>query len=139
MNCRLICSYTFFTLTLTLLASAQGTKSPGRTPSPTTTTTTTPAPRQPSMAPPDMTMGRRAFIRGKVVVDDGTQITESATIQTVCQGRRQTVTHTDSHGGFSFEFGDKTSAAMAGVSEADSDSSWSPMSAGRGSQRDFRS
>ena len=137
MNYRLTCSYTFFTLTLTLLASAQGTKSPGRTPAPPSTNTT-PSPTRPSMTTPDMTMGRRAFITGKVVVDDGTQITESATIQTVCQGRRQTVSHTDSHGGFSFEFGDKTSAAMAGVSDADSDTSWSPTSTGRASQRDFR-
>ncbi len=51
------------------------------------------------------------------MLDDGTQITESATIQTICRGRKQTVTHTDSHGGFSFEFGDRTSAAAAGISE----------------------
>src|SRR5258708_31526602 len=124
MNYRLICSYTFVTLALTLLASAQGTKSPGRTPSPTTTNTTS-SPTQPSMTPPDLNMGRRAFIRGNVVVDDGTQITESATIQTVCQGRRQTVTHTDSHGGFSFVFCGKGSAALGWVCGDDTHSTWS--------------
>jgi len=142
MNYRLTCYCAFLTLTLTLSlslsASAQGTKSPGRSPS-TTTTNTTRVPTQPNMTPPDISMGQRAFITGKVVLDDGTGITESAAIQTLCQGRRQTVTHTDSRGGFSFEFGDRNSAAMAGVSEADSDSSWSPASGSRGNQRDFRS
>jgi hypothetical protein len=144
MNYRLT-SYTFLTLILTLLASvisasAQGTKSPGpgrgtTTPNPPTTSRPT---MTPNMSAPDTTFGRRAFISGKVVLDDGTHITESATIQTICRGQRQTVAHTDSHGGFSFEFGDRTSAAMAGISEADVDSTWSPGSGGRGSQRDWR-
>src|SRR5882672_8208509 len=141
MNYRLTCYCAFLTLTLTLSlslsASAQGTKSPSRSPS-TTTTNTTRVPTQPNMTPPDISMGQRAFITGEVVLDDGTGITESAAIQTLCQGRRQTVTHTDSPGGFSFEFGDRNSAAMAGVSEADSDSSWSPASGSRGNQRHFR-
>ena len=77
---------------------------------------------QPNMNPPDTTMGQRAFISGKVVLDDGTQITESATIQTICRGHKQTVTHTDSHGGFSFELGDRMSAASADFSGADVDS-----------------
>jgi TolA-binding protein len=148
MNYRLT-SYRFltliFTLILTLSASSisavgQGTKSPGpgrgtTTPNPPTTTRPT---MTPNMSAPDTTFGRRAFISGKVVLDDGTHITESATIQTICRGQRQTVAHTDSHGGFSFEFGDRTSAAMAGISEADVDSSWSPGSGGRGNQKDWR-
>jgi hypothetical protein len=136
MNYRLACC-AYLTLNLTLFASAQGTKSPGRgtnTPSPTTTTRPT---MQPNMTTPDTTFGRRAFISGKVVLDDGTQITEPATIKTICRGHRQTVAHTDSRGGFSFEFGDRASAAMAGISEADVDSSWSPSS-NRGTQRDWR-
>ena len=72
------------------------------------------------------------------MLDDGTQLTESATIQTICRGRKQTVTHTDSHGGFSFELGDRTSAAAAGISEADVDSSWGPSIGSRGNQRDWR-
>jgi Tfp pilus assembly protein PilF len=135
MNYRLtICA--FLTLTLTLFASAQGTKSPGRSPAPTTTTPR--APTQPTMSAPDMTLGQRAFISGKVVLDDGTRITEPATIQTICRGHKQTVTHTDSRGGFSFEFGDRTSAAAAGISEADVDSSWSPSIGSRGNQRDWK-
>ncbi len=137
---RLTCC-TFLTLTLTLFASAQGSKSPGRG---TTTGTPNPGntgniPMQPPLSVPDSTVGRRAFISGKVVLDDGAQLTEGATIQTICQGHRQTVAHTDSHGSFSFEFGDRMAAAAAGISAADVDSSYSPSGSFRGSQRDWRS
>jgi hypothetical protein len=134
---RLACC-AFLTLYFTLSASAQGTKSPGRgtsTPPPSTTSRPT---MQPNMTVPDATFGRRAFISGKVVLDDGSRITEPATIQTICRGHRQTVAHTDSRGGFSFEFGDRTSAAMAGISEADVDSGWNPSTANRSIQRDWR-
>ncbi len=131
MNYRLTCCVF---LTLTLAAFAQTTKpSPGRgTPGPTRS----PGPMQPSLNPPDTTTGQRAFISGKVVLDDGTQITESASIQTICRGRKQTVTHTDSHGGFSFELGDRTSLASADFSGADVDSMGPAM--GRGVQRNWR-
>ena len=143
MNYRLTCC-TFLTLTLTLFASvfafAQGSKSPGRGTTGTTSPSTTGnIPMQPTMNIPDSTVGRRAFISGKVVLDDGSQLTEAATIQTVCQGHRQTVAHTDSHGGFTFEFGDRMAAAAAGISSADVDSSYSPGGSVAGSQRDWRS
>jgi len=126
------------TLTLTLFAAAQGKGGRGTT---TTTTTTNPSrtSTQPSMNNPDPMANQRAFISGKVVLEDGTKITEPAGIQTICRGRKQTVTHTDSHGNFSFEFGDRMWAAVAGMSNADADSSWSPASpSGGGSQRDWR-
>jgi len=126
------------TLTLTLFAAAQGKGGRGTT---TTTTTTNPSrtSTQPSMNNPDPMANQRAFISGKVVLEDGTKITEPAGIQTICRGRKQTVTHTDSHGNFSFEFGDRMGAAVAGMSNADADSSWSPASpSGGGSQRDWR-
>jgi len=126
------------TLTLTLFAAAQGKGGRGTT---TTTTTTNPSRTgtQPSMNNPDPMANQRAFISGKVVLEDGTKITEPAGIQTICRGRKQTVTHTDSHGNFSFEFGDRMGAAVAGMSNADADSSWSPASpSGGGSQRDWR-
>jgi tetratricopeptide (TPR) repeat protein len=87
---------------------------------------------------PDSPFGQRAFLTGKVVLDDGTQLTESANIQTICRGRKQTVTHTDSHGGFSFELGNQASAAAAGISEADVDSVANPGSNRGGGQRDWR-
>ena len=108
MKYRLTCSV-FLTLTLTLFALAQGTKNPGRGTSTPPTTTTTPT--RPTMNAPDMTMGQRAFFSGKVVLDDGTRLTESATILTICRGHRQAVTHYRFHGSFSFEFGDSASAA----------------------------
>jgi Tfp pilus assembly protein PilF len=89
------------------------------------------------MNAPDPSVERRAFLSGKVVLDDGTQLTESANIQTICRGHKQTVTHTDSHGGFSFELGDRTGAMAAGIGQADIDSPASPTSRGA-SQRDWR-
>lgn len=138
MNHRPTCCF-FLTLTLSLFASAQGGKPTGGggQGNPTSTPTRTPSMTQPSLSMPDNTMGQRAFISGKVVLDDGTPLTESANIQTICRGRRQTVTHTDLHGGFSFEFGDRTTAAAAGISEADIDSIANP-NGGTHSQRDWR-
>jgi len=85
----------FLTLTLTLFAFGTSTKILVAAPAHL-------QPQQqrdaPHMNVPDMTMGQRAFISGKVVLDDGTQLTESATILTICRGHRQAVTHTDSHG-----------------------------------------
>jgi tetratricopeptide repeat protein len=130
----------FLILTLTGLASAQGGKptggkGPSSSPGPSRTGI-----NQPSMNSPDPTFGQRAFLTGKVVLDDGTQLTESASIQTICRGRRQTVTHTDSHGGFSFELGDRASTFAAGIGEADVDSISNPGTGSRGSnvQRDWR-
>src|ERR1700722_10517997 len=144
MNYRLICCV-FLILTLTGLASAQGKpggggggagSGPGRAPS---SAGPSPTSTQPSMSRPDSTFGQRAYLTGKVVLDDGTQLTESANIQTICRGRKQTVTHTDSHGGFGFELGDRASAAAAGISEADVDSIANPAAGGGGgSQRDWR-
>ena len=137
MNNRLTCC--ILTLTLTGLASAQGkptgAKGPTSTPSPSRPTMS-----QPGMNSPDATLGQRAFLTGKVVLDDGTQLTESASIQTICRGRRQTVTHTDSHGGFSFELGDRNSTFAAGIGEADVDSISNPGTNNRGNnmQRDWR-
>jgi tetratricopeptide (TPR) repeat protein len=129
----------FLTLTLTGMASAQGKptggKGPSSSPSPSRTGIT-----QPGMNAPDPTVGQRAFLTGKVVLDDGTQLTESASIQTICRGRRQTVTHTDSHGGFSFELGDRASTFAASIGEADVDSIANPGTGSRGDniQRDWR-
>ncbi len=129
----------FLTLTLSLLASAQGGKPTGGQGAGGSTPTRTPSMTQPSLSPPDSTMGQRAFISGKVVLDDGTPLTESANIQTVCRGRRQTVAHTDLHGGFSFEFGDQTTIAAAGISEADIDSIANPAGGSNSrSRRDWR-
>ncbi|MBZ5703861.1 MAG: tetratricopeptide repeat protein [Acidobacteriia bacterium] len=65
------------------------------------------------------------FLSGKVVIDDGTPLTERAAIQTVCKGQKHNETYTDSHGQFSFEFVTRSSAKTgnsAGIMDADS--SW---------------
>src|SRR5256885_8373652 len=62
-------------------------------------------PSRPRVLTPDVTTNTTIFLSGKVVIADGGVLTESVSIQTVCKGRRHTETHTDSHGGFSFQFG----------------------------------
>jgi len=58
------------------------------------------------------------LVAGKVVLDDGAELTEPATIQTICRGQRRTETYSDSRGGFSFRFGDTNAGTAAGVSDA---------------------
>ena len=60
------------------------------------------------------------FISGKVVLDDGTELTEPAVIQTICRGRRHSETYSDTHGSFSFRFGDPTQGSAAAISDASS-------------------
>jgi len=59
-----------------------------------------------------------AFISGKVTLDDGSQLTEAATVQTICRGQRHTVAYTDSHGSFSFQFADLTPGADTDFTDA---------------------
>jgi tetratricopeptide (TPR) repeat protein len=60
------------------------------------------------------------FISGKVAIDDGTDLSEPAAIQTVCHGQHHTMTYTDRHGGFSFQFGDPSPSGSADLSDASS-------------------
>ncbi len=45
-----------------------------------------------------------AFLSGKVVLDDGNELTDSAAIQLSCRGQRHTEAYTDRRGNFSFQF-----------------------------------
>jgi tetratricopeptide (TPR) repeat protein len=65
-------------------------------------------------------VGSEIFISGKVVLDDGTELTEPAVIQTICRGRRHSETYSDLRGSFSFRFGDPTQGAAAAISDASS-------------------
>jgi tetratricopeptide (TPR) repeat protein len=58
------------------------------------------------------------FISGKVVLDDGTAVTEPVAIETLCLGSRHTVAFTDSRGAFNFQFGDPASSAGTDLSDA---------------------
>jgi tetratricopeptide (TPR) repeat protein len=45
------------------------------------------------------------FLNGKVRVDDGSELTDAATIESLCNGERHFEAYTDRKGNFSFEFG----------------------------------
>jgi tetratricopeptide (TPR) repeat protein len=46
------------------------------------------------------------FVTGKVVLEDGGELTEPVAIQTICKGQRRTETYSDRRGSFSFQLGD---------------------------------
>jgi tetratricopeptide (TPR) repeat protein len=113
-------------LTLSLLASAQsrtgGRKSPGIT-------------RTPQLGTP---VRGSIFLSGRVVLEDGSELTEQVSIQTICRGQKRTETHSDSHGNFSFELGNQNPMSVA-AGMMDADTSFSEgMSTTRGNQRDWR-
>jgi tetratricopeptide (TPR) repeat protein len=72
----------------------------------------------PNPSSPEETLGR-IFLSGKVVVDDGTVLTEPAEIHTICKGQKHTETYTDAHGDFSFEFDNRLSTLTGGQVDAD--------------------
>lgn len=82
----------------------------------------------PSSGTPPSSAGTIAFptaqsailISGKVVLDDGTELTEPAMIQTICRGQRHSETYSDAHGSFNFRFGDPTQPSAAAISDASS-------------------
>jgi tetratricopeptide (TPR) repeat protein len=106
-------------LIFTLSASALAQRTGGGKPSvgPPTSTGST---NFPPIAPPSTNSA--VFVSGKVVLDDGTELTEPAVVQTICQGRRHSETYTDAHGGFSFRFGDPSQNTAASISDASSSS-----------------
>jgi tetratricopeptide (TPR) repeat protein len=60
---------------------------------------------RPQPTTPDPFSRGSISLSGKVVVDDGSVLTESALILTVCNGQKRTETRSDSHGNFSFQWG----------------------------------
>jgi len=61
-----------------------------------------------------------AFLSGKVALDDGSELTDSAAIQLICQGQRHILGYTDRKGGFNFPLGDTTSTTAVDLSDASS-------------------
>ena len=59
------------------------------------------------------------FLSGRVMLDDGTEPQEQASIERVCNGRVRREAHTDSHGQFGFQLG----AEMHGLQDATAESS----------------
>jgi tetratricopeptide (TPR) repeat protein len=102
-------------LALALSLSAQSRSGGGR--SPTTGSTSTGPGMSPSLPAPDVTP-RPIFLSGKVIVDDGTPLTDSVMIQSICKGRIRTEGHTDSKGHFSFEINSLNETSAAGNDQA---------------------
>src|SRR5438067_13884351 len=100
----------FLALTLTISSFAQGRPGSGSGKTPAPTVRSMPSTSQPQLNTPNL---GRFFLSGKVVLEDGTPLTESATIQTICRGQRRNEAYTDSHGNFSFEFGDRRPGSSA--------------------------
>ncbi|HLW87795.1 MAG TPA: tetratricopeptide repeat protein [Terriglobales bacterium] len=74
--------------------------------------------RVPDSANPTGNMNITAFISGKVTLEDGSELTEPAAIQTICRGDRHTRTYSDHHGGFSFELGEPSQNSTGDLSDA---------------------
>jgi tetratricopeptide (TPR) repeat protein len=124
----------FALLVFPLSASAQ--TRPGTGP------TKPPTPSRPPQPPPSLGAPVRGsiFLSGRVVLDDGSELTEPVAIQTICKGQKRTVAHSDFHGGFSFELGSQNPMAdVAGITDAETDTSWSDTMTSRPrAQRDYR-
>lgn len=105
-------------LTLTHRLSAQ--QSPGGSGKPSPTVSTSTIPRTPANLPPTDTTPRSLFLSGKVMVDDGTLLTDSVIIQSICRGRIRTEGYTDSKGHFSFEVNSLKESSAAGIQAIDS-------------------
>jgi tetratricopeptide (TPR) repeat protein len=76
-------------------------------------------------APPSVpaTGSGSIFISGKVIIDDGTLLTDHAAIQSLCNGSTHTETYTDSMGHFSFEVKSQNQNQNSVSAEDASDSS----------------
>ena len=120
-------------LTLTISSFAQGRPGSGSGKTPAPTVRSTPSTSQPQLNAPNL---GRFFLSGKVVLEDGTPLTESATIQTICRGQRRNEAYTDSHGNFSFEFGDRRPGSSA-VGIGDAETSFGDSTPNRSNQRDW--
>jgi tetratricopeptide (TPR) repeat protein len=115
-------------LTFSLLASAQ--TRPGSVGRKSSSTTRTPQLGTPTRG--------SIFLSGKVVLDDGAELTEQVAIQTICKGQKRTETYSDSRGNFSFDLGSQNAfSGAAGMIDADTSFS-EAMSTRRNSQRDWR-
>src|SRR6266576_1306700 len=74
-------------------------------------------PTQPRNLPSPRNPAPTLYLSGKVVVDDGTEITTAAAIQTSCRGSAHTVGYTDSTGSFSVQLDPNARPAPSGVGD----------------------
>jgi tetratricopeptide (TPR) repeat protein len=115
-------------LSCTLTLTAQRTTGTGGSGTTGTTpgrgTTSNPGTTVPNLSLPNPSEPTTLYIIGKVIVDDGSVLSEPAAVQTNCKGRKRTIGHTDQKGGFSFQLTSGPQGAYTGISDAiDSESS----------------
>lgn len=94
----------------------------GRTSPGTTNTTHSTNPLPNSIPSPDTGFPSPTFLSGKVVIDDGTPMTDGAIIQSMCMGNIRNEGYTDSRGSFSIDLQSGTSGATVQDVEASSQS-----------------
>ncbi len=73
---------------------------------------------------PMQDVDRPVFVSGKVILADGSPVSESVGIESVCSNRKRIEAYTDSHGNFSFELKKKSGATggqWADISSAGDD------------------
>jgi tetratricopeptide (TPR) repeat protein len=98
----------------------------------------TPTTKTPPPPPSDIPGRGSIFLSGRVVLQDGSKLTEPVAIQTICRGHKRTETYSDSHGNFSFELGNPNSlSGAAGLMDAETSFS-DVMSSKNNNQRDLR-
>jgi len=74
-------------------------------------------PSQPRNLPSPRNPAPTLFLSGKVVVDDGTELSNAAAIQTNCRGSAHTVGYTDSKGSFSVQLDPNATPATSGLGD----------------------
>jgi hypothetical protein len=113
------------------IAHGLSTQSPGGGGKKPSTTGSTPTnPTNPTTSPnlqPTDTMPRSFFLSGKVMVDDGTLLTDSVIIQSICKGRTHIEGYTDSKGHFSFEINSLKESGAEGNAAGSAQASDSPQ------------
>src|SRR5215510_3134802 len=72
---------------------------------------------QPRDFPTSRMPAQSIFLIGRVVAEDGSELTEAANIQTSCRGSSRTVGHTDSKGNFSVELDPNANPATRGLGD----------------------
>jgi tetratricopeptide (TPR) repeat protein len=77
---------------------------------------------------------RPIYMSGRVLIEDGSPVPQSVTIQRVCSGMSRTVAYTDSSGRFNFQWGDRN-GIVADASDAGSGGSRGSGTGGFGSSQ----
>jgi tetratricopeptide (TPR) repeat protein len=108
-------------LTTSLAAQSRpGSGSGGRNSGVGSTPNRNPTPNLPPSAPFPVDTHGPAFLSGKVVIDDGTPLSDEALIQSVCKGTVRAEGYTDRKGGFSVDLNRSARQMVASAEENDS-------------------